>query len=91
MLRELALVIARPLSSIFESSLQLDDIPEDWKKANAIPIFKKGTKEDSETYRLTILTSVPGSKGYSDLHKHHLVWGGLYWYATGIETEPTIV
>lgn len=58
-LRDLAHVIVRPLSSIFERLLQLGEVPEDWEKANAIPIFKKGPKEDPENYRLIILTSVP--------------------------------
>ncbi|KAJ7419527.1 hypothetical protein WISP_53496 [Willisornis vidua] len=58
-LRELTNV-TKPLSMIFERSLESGDIPADWKLANIVPIFKKGKKEDPENYRLASLTSVPG-------------------------------
>ncbi|GAB0204772.1 mitochondrial enolase superfamily member 1 [Grus japonensis] len=60
MLRELADVIARPLSIIFERSWRTGEMPEDWRKANVTPVFKKGKKEDPGNYRLVSLTSIPG-------------------------------
>jgi len=39
-------VIAEPLSIIFERSWRTGEVPEDWRKANVTPIFKKGKKED---------------------------------------------
>jgi len=59
-LRELADVIAEPLSIIFERSWRTGEMPEDWRKANVIPIFKKGKKEDPGNYRPVSLTSIPG-------------------------------
>ncbi|KAK4816990.1 hypothetical protein QYF61_025910 [Mycteria americana] len=59
-LRELADVIVRPFSIIFEKLWRLGDIPEDWKKANVTPIYKKGLKEDPGNYRPISLTSDPG-------------------------------
>lgn len=41
-LRELVDIIVRPLSIILERSWQSGEVPEDWKKANVTPAFKKG-------------------------------------------------
>ncbi|CAM4574506.1 unnamed protein product [Lepidochelys kempii] len=59
-LKELAAVIAEPLAIIFENSWRTGEVPDDWKKANVVPIFKKEKKEDPGNYRLVSLTSVPG-------------------------------
>ena len=47
------------LTFIFQSSLDQGQLPQDWKSANVIPIYKKGNKSDPANYRLAIsLTSI---------------------------------
>ncbi|PKU40282.1 rna-directed dna polymerase from mobile element jockey- hypothetical protein [Limosa lapponica baueri] len=43
-----------------ERSRRTGEVPEDWRKANVIPVFKKGKKEDPGNYRPVSLTSIPG-------------------------------
>ncbi|KFV15868.1 RNA-directed DNA polymerase from mobile element jockey, partial [Tauraco erythrolophus] len=59
-LTELADVTAEPLSIIYQSSWESEDVPADWKQASVIPVYKKSVKEDPGNYRPVSLTSVPG-------------------------------
>ncbi|KFQ20299.1 RNA-directed DNA polymerase from mobile element jockey, partial [Mesitornis unicolor] len=70
-LRKLAEVIARPLSIIFGKLWATGEVPEDWRKANVTPVFKKGKKEDLENYRPVSLTSIPGKV------MEHLILGAV--------------
>ena len=56
--RELAGVVARLHSVIFEKSWQSGEIPGDWKKGSITSIFKKGKKDDPGNYQPVSVTSV---------------------------------
>ncbi|GAB0206301.1 mitochondrial enolase superfamily member 1 [Grus japonensis] len=58
--RELAEELAKPLSIIYQQSWLTGEVPDDWRLANVMPIYKKGQKEDPGNYRPVSLTSVPG-------------------------------
>ena len=58
-LRDYADLIAPPLTHLFNKSMQEGAVPEDWKRANVTPIFKKGVKGEPGNYRPVSLTSVP--------------------------------
>ena len=53
-LKEVALEIVDALVIIFQSSLDSGSVPEDWRMANVIPLFKKGGREKTENYRLPL-------------------------------------
>ncbi|KAK4831679.1 hypothetical protein QYF61_018676 [Mycteria americana] len=59
-LKELADVLTKPLSIIYQQSWLTGEVPVDWRLVNVMPIFKKGWKEDPGNYRPVSLTSVPG-------------------------------
>ena len=59
-LKELAKEIYKPLTHIFKTSLRTGIVPEAWKIANVVPIFKKGSRTSPENYRPISLTSCLG-------------------------------
>ncbi|KAJ7425393.1 hypothetical protein BTVI_03083 [Pitangus sulphuratus] len=61
-MRELAEELAKPLSIISQQSWLTGEVPDDWKLENAMPIHKKGQKEDPGNSRPVSLTSVLWSR-----------------------------
>ena len=55
---ETKFLITRPLRLIFEKSFTEGIIPNDWKQAVVIPIFKKGKKDVPQNYRPISLTCI---------------------------------
>ena len=57
-LKEAAAELAPVLTDIFNASLSSSTLPQDWKKANVAPVFKKGNSNSAENYRPISLTCV---------------------------------
>lgn len=51
----------RPLSVAFDWSWWLGEMPEDWKRANVTPVFKKDKNEGAGTKKPLRLISIPGN------------------------------
>ena len=58
LLTETAYQIAPSLCDLFNKSLRTGVVPQDWKLANVVPVYKKGDKEHVENYRPISLLSL---------------------------------
>ena len=58
LLQKLIESLDRPLAIIMQKSLNTGDVPRDWRSANVMPIFKKGSRSVPGNYRPVSLTSV---------------------------------
>ena len=57
-LKHCAVSLAFPLSMLFKLSYNSGSLPRDWKVANVVPVYKKGSKDNIENYRPISLTSL---------------------------------
>ena len=57
-LRDMAEEISPILTTLFQRTIDLGELPEDWKSANVSPIFKKGDRFKASNYRPVSLTSL---------------------------------
>ena len=58
MVKPLRHILAGPLATLFDMSLQSATLPGDWKVAKVIPIHKGGSRENATNYRPVSLTSI---------------------------------
>jgi hypothetical protein len=57
-LKECGVQLTVPITLIFRKSLELGTVPDEWKLADVIPIYKKGDRTSPGNYRPVSLTSV---------------------------------
>ena len=58
LLKQTAVEIAPALRLLFQASLDQGKVPSQWKKAQIVPLFKKGSRSDAANNRPISLTSV---------------------------------
>ena len=83
--------IAEPLALIFRSSLASSIVPEDWRIANVVPLFKKGSRDHPGNYRPVSLTSVVGKvleriirdRIYDHLERNKLIGDSQHGFVRG--------
>lgn len=54
--------IRKPLCLILQKYLRQGKLPDNWKRGNIVPLFKKGNRQDPLNYRLVSLTSTACKK-----------------------------
>ncbi len=57
-IKECSQQLAGKLCNVINASLTQGKVPMDWKRANIVPIYKGGSKEDPLNYRPVSLTSI---------------------------------
>ena len=57
-LKELTAVISLPLTILFNASLELGKLPDEWRTANITAIYKKGSRHVCGNYRPVSLTCI---------------------------------
>ena len=58
LLKELAAELTPVFTLFYQTSLDQGKVPDDWKEANVVPIFKKGERNHPGNYRPISLTSI---------------------------------
>ena len=57
-LKDFAMELSNIITKLFQFSIDSGTIPDDWKRASIVPIFKKGEKHKPANYRPVSLTSI---------------------------------
>jgi hypothetical protein len=99
-LKNVAVSISSPLTSIFSRSLETGEVPYDWLSANVTPIFKnKAQNDDPSNYRPISLGSVPSrvmesivkEQVESFLHTHRLISNKQHGFVKGKSTVTNVL
>ena len=91
--------VATPLTILFQKSIDVGEIPDEWREANVVPIFKKGSRAEPGNYRPVSLTSVPGKllerlvKNDIDAHieNNNLLKDSQHGFRRGRSTQSNLI
>ena len=91
LLYEIRHELAKPLTHMFNLSLESSCVPQDWRDANVTPLFKKGSRSEAQNYRPVSLLSIIGKilesfvkeKLMDHLEKHSLIKDTQHGFYTG--------
>ena len=70
LLKECADEISASLTALFNMSLSQGKVPQEWKEANVVPVFKKGDVHDVSNYRSISLLSIVSKLLERVIHIH---------------------
>ena len=99
-LKECSVELAKPLKMMFDLTMKVGKIPQEWKQAEVKAIYKKkGTKSDPSNYRPVSLTSVVCKLMEkiikSELNKHltenNILANEQYGFFAGRSTETQLL
>ena len=66
--------LCKPLEMIFKSCIIKGEYPSEWKKANVVPVHKKGDKQSLKNYRPISLQPIFGKSferiSYNNIFKY---------------------
>ena len=91
LLKQISEETAYPVTVLFKQSMDEGAVPQDWKIANVTPIFKKGSRSQTENYRPVSLTgqlskvmeSVVRDTITEHLDRHHLITDSQHGFRRG--------
>ena len=91
--------LLEPICIVFNKSLNEGSIPEMWRCANVVPIFKKGSKEDPLNYRPVSLTcvlckmfeSIIKKRISKDLNKNNFLIDEQHGFRSGHSTTTNLL
>ena len=80
-LKEMAEVIAEPITRLYRNSLSMGIMPQEWKTAVIVPIYKKGPRSNPGNYRPVSLTCILCKKlesYFKNAIDDHMIINALY-------------
>lgn len=99
LLRHVKEEIAKPLSHLVNLSLKLSHVPQSWKRAKVVPVFKSGSKLDPGNYRpisllptlSKVMEKVVHHQVINHLNSHKLLFEQQYGFRGGFSCEQLLI